>query len=262
MARLARDWYSLAVPDPRNYLAPDDLLAGRVILVTGSTRGLGRAVSLACAMHGATLVLSGRDMSSLNGVYDEIVNAGLPKPAIVVLDLNTAGWREYEHLASVVETQLGRIDGIVHCASHFEKLSSLENQRIEEWQHMLRVNVLAPFSLNQACSRLLRAAPDASLVFTSEMHASTPAAFWGGYAVSKAALETLAHIQASEWTNQANLRANIIVPGPIASPLRSRTHPGEVRDKLPRPEDVTALYLYLLGADSRGINGQIFRYQP
>lgn len=249
------------MPDPRTYQAPGDLLAGRAVLVTGATRGLGRAVALACAKYGATVVLNGRDARLLNEVYDEIINAGLPEPAIIALDLNTAGWREYEHAANLIEIQLGRLDGIVHCASHLEKLSSLEAQRIDEWQHMLRVNVIAPFALDQACARLLRDAPDASLVFTSETHASAPSAFWGGYAVSKAALETLARIQADEWSSHANRRANIVIPGPIASPLRSRTHPGELRDTLPRPEDVTPLYLYLLGSDSREVSGQVFRFQ-
>ena len=249
------------MPDPRTYRAPTDLLAGRAILVTGATRGLGRAVALACAKHGASVVLHGRDSRLLDEIYDEISNINLPEPAILALDLSTAGWREYEHAANVIETQLGRLDGIVHCASHLEKLSSLEAQRIDEWQHMLRVNVIGPFALDQACARLLRNAPDASLVFTSETHASAPSAFWGGYAVSKAAAETLAKIQADEWSNHPNRRANVVIPGPIASPLRSRTHPGEMHSTLPKPEDVTALYLYLLGPDSREVSGQTFRFQ-
>ena len=247
--------------DPVAYRAAADLLSERVILVTGATRGLGRAVALACARHGATVILSGRDSRLLEDVYDAIAGSALPEPAIAVLDLHTAGWREYDHMAGIIEKQLGRLDGIVHCASHLEKLSSLEAQRIDEWQHMLRVNVIAPFAIDQACSRLLRDSPDASLIFTSETHASAPSAFWGGYAVSKAALETLARIQSDEWSSDAHRRANIVIPGPIASPLRSRTHPGEVRDALPRPEDVTPLYLYLLGPDSRDVNGQIFRFQ-
>ena len=210
------------MPDPRKYQAAEDLLTERVVLVTGSTRGLGRAVSLACAKHGATVVLNGRDLPLLDEIYDEITSSALPKPAILPLDLGTAGWREYEHVANVIETQLGRLDGIVHCASLMEKLSSLEAQQIEEWQQMLRVNVIAPFALDKACARLLRDAPDASLVFTSETHASAPTAFWGGFAVSKAALETLARIQADEWSSHANLRANIVVPGPIASMKRRR----------------------------------------
>ena len=127
---------------------------------------------------------------------------------------------------------------------------------------MLRVNLIAPFALTQACSRLLRKAPDASVVVTSETHAGAASAFWGGYAVSKAGLETLVRIQADEWSSEANLRINTVIPGPINSPLRSKTHPGEQREALPAPEAVVPLYLYLLGPDSRGVSGQTFRYRP
>ncbi len=237
------------------------MLDARVILVTGASRGIGRAVAIACAAHGATLVLNGRDIGLLDTVYDEITSAGSPEPATLPLDLGTAGWREYMHAAKLIERQLGRLDGIAHCASHLEKLSPLETQTIDEWLHMLQINLIAPFAINQACARLLRQAPDASIVFTSETHASAPAAFWGGYAVSKAGLETMAHIQADEWSSDTDPRANVIVPGPINSPLRNKTHPGERATELPSPEALTPLYLYLLGPDSRGVNGKTFRYQ-
>lgn len=251
----------MTIPDPSRYDAPADLLAGRVILVTGATRGIGRAVAQACAQHGATTVLNGRDIKLLDALYDEITTGGLPEPAILPLDLATAGEREYISAARLIEDQLGRLDGIVHCASHLEKLSSLETQTIEEWQHMLRINLIAPFAINQACARLLRQAPDASVVLTSETHGSAPAAFWGGYAVSKAGLETLAQIQADEWSGQQQLRINTVIPGPANSPLRNKTHPGELTDTLPPPEALVPLYLYLLGPDSRGVSGQTFRYQ-
>ena len=252
----------MIVIDPLRYQPPADLLTGRVILVTGASRGLGHAVALACARHGATVVLNARNLARLEAAYDEIVRAGLAEPALLPLDLDTAGWREYAHAASLIEKQLGRLDGIAHCASHLEKLSALETQSIDEWQRMLRVNLIAPFAINQVCSRLLRESPDASVVVTSETHASAPAAFWGGYAVSKAGLETLARIQSDEWSGAENLRINTVVPGPINSPLRGKTHPGENADALPSPGKLAPLYLYLLGSDSRGINGRTFYAQP
>jgi NAD(P)-dependent dehydrogenase (short-subunit alcohol dehydrogenase family) len=248
--------------DVARYQPPADLLAGRVILVTGSTRGLGHAVALACASHGATVVLNGRNAGLLDAVYDEIARAGLTEPASLPLDLATAGWREYAQAAGLIEKQLGRLDGIAFCASHLEKLSPLETQSIDEWERMLRVNLIAPFAITQACVRLLRHSPDASVVVTSEMHASAPAAFWGGYAVSKAGLETLAMIQHDEWSGDKNLRINTVVPGPINSPLRGKTHPGENTDTLPAPGSLAPLYLYLLGPDSRGVSGQTFPAQP
>ena len=247
--------------DPYHYEAPPDLLAKRVVLVTGASRGIGRAVALACAQHGATVVLNGREVSLLDALYDEIVTGNWPEPATLPLDLGTAGEREYLNAARLIETRLGRLDGIAHCASHLEKLSPLETQTIEEWQRMIRINLIAPFAIDQACAPLLRQAPDASVVFTSETHASAPAAFWGGYAVSKAGLETLAQIQADEWSGHERLRINTVIPGPVNTPLRNKTHPGEDADALPAPKALAPLYLYLLGPDSRGVSGETFRYQ-
>ena len=247
--------------DPAKYKPATDLLDGRVILVTGASRGLGRAVALACAQHGATVILNGRNTTRLDEVYDEISRAGLPEAATLPLDLETAGWREYAQAAGLFEQQLHRLDGIAHCASHLEKLSPLDTQTIDEWERMLRVNLIAPFAINKACARLLRQSPDASIVQTSETHASAATAFWGGYAVSKSGVETLTRIQADEWSGEEHLRINTVVPGPINSPLRSKTHPGELADDLAPPESLMPLFLYLLGPDSRGVSGQTFRPQ-
>jgi NAD(P)-dependent dehydrogenase (short-subunit alcohol dehydrogenase family) len=241
--------------DPRSYTPNPDLLKDRVILVTGATRGIGRVAALSFAAHGATVVLHGRDVAALERVYDEIEDRGWMEPAAIPLDLDKATTRDFDALAYAIESRLGRLDGILHNAAHFEKLSPLEQQTTEEWQRVLRVNLLTPFALTQACIRLLRAAPDASVVFTSETHGHRPTAFWGAYAVSKAGLETLMKIQAAEWENQPNLRANAIIPGPVDSPLRGRTHPGEVRESRRQPEEVMPAYLYMIGPDSRGISG-------
>lgn len=251
---------NMRIADPARYNAPANLLAGRVILVTGASRGIGRAVAMGCAQHGATVVLNGRDVSLLDALYDDITGGGLAEPATLPLDLATAGESEYVNAAGLIEDQLGRLDGIAHCASHLEKLSPLETQTIEEWQRMLRINLIAPFAINRACARLLRQAPDASVVLTSETHGSAPAAYWGGYAVSKAGLETLAQIQADEWSGKQQPRINTVIPGPVNSPLRGKTHPGELAEALPSPEALVPLYLYLLGEDSQGVSGQTFRY--
>jgi NAD(P)-dependent dehydrogenase (short-subunit alcohol dehydrogenase family) len=95
------------------------------------------------------------------------------------------------------------------------------------------------------------------VVFTSETHGHVPAPYWGGYAASKAGLEALMKIQAAEWDKLANLRANVVIPGPVDSPLRAKTHPGEVAASRRTPESLMPAYLYLIGPDSRGISGKI-----
>ncbi len=241
----------------RDYKPKPDLLKGRVILVTGATRGIGRVAALTFAAHGATVVLHGRDVSALEKVYDEIQEKGHPEPAAIPLALERAGTRDFDSLAHAIESRLGRLDGLLHNAAHLEKLSALDFQTVEEWNRTLQVNLVAPFALTQACARLLKASPDASVVFTSETHGHAPAPFWGGNAASKAGLEALMKVQAAEWETLANLRANVIIPGPVDSPSRAKTHPGELPASRRPPEQLMPAYLYLIGPDSRGVTGKI-----
>ena len=247
----------MKMTDLRNYQPRPDLLKGRVILVTGASRGIGRVAALTFAAHGATVVVHGRDVAALENVYDEIESNGYPRPAAIPLDLDKATTRDYDTLAYAIESQLGRLDGILHNASHVEKLSPLEEQSAEEWNRMLRINLVAPFALTQACVRLLKPSADVSVIFTLESHGHAPAAFWGGYAVSKAGVEALMKIQAAEWQASPNLRANAVIPGPVASPSRAKTHPGEVAASQRQPEELMQTYLYLMGPDSREVSGTV-----
>jgi NAD(P)-dependent dehydrogenase (short-subunit alcohol dehydrogenase family) len=244
-----------------NYLAPPDLLAGRVILVTGASSGLGRAASLAFARHGATVALLARDEAKLEAVYDEIVAAGCPAPAMFPFDLAAADDRGLETLAGTIAHHLKRLDGVLHSAHKFYTLTPLELETLEQWQTLMRVNLIAPFALTRACLPLLRQAPDASVVFTGETHGHQPSAYWGGYAVAKSGLETLTRIWADELSQEDNLRVNTLIPGKVATTLRARTHPGADPDTLPSADDLMPWYLYLMGADSRGVRGQIVECQ-
>ena len=241
---------------PENYSPRNDLLAGRVILVTGAGQGLGRAVALACAAHGATVALLGRRQEKLESTYDGILGAGGAEPALVPLDLEAAGSAEFEALSQVLRRDLKRLDGIAHCASHFVPLGPLANQTLETWMALLKVNLAAPFAITRACLPLLASAPDSSVVFTGETHGAQPAAYWGGFAVSKAGLSPLAHIWADERSRTPNPRMNVLIPGPIATPQRARSHPGEDRDRLRTAEEAARAYVYLLGPDSRPTTGK------
>lgn len=243
----------------KDYQASPTLLKDRVILITGAGQGLGRAISLACATHGATVILSGRQVTKLEKVYDEIIAAGGPEPVIFSTDLGTAQDKDYEALASSIGWQLKRLDGIVHSASLFYNLSPLSIQSSEQWLDLFRVNALSPFALTRACEPLLKRSADASVVLVGESHGDKPAAFWGGFAVSKAALHTYLKIQAEEWEGLGNLRINMVIPGPMHSPQRSRTHPGEEKESLAKPEDLVPYFLYLLGPDGQASRGQIVK---
>lgn len=237
---------------------PADLLHGRVILVTGAGGGIGSAVAQACARHGATVALHGRRLEPLERVYDAITAAGGPEPALLPLDLASATERDFEHAATVLERQLGRLDGIAHLACAFTELAALEHQHLDPWLELLRVNVAAVAALNRAFTPMLRAAPDAAVVLTLEDHGADPGPFWGPYGISKHALGGLLGVQAREWDAPGAPRINAVVPGPVDAPLRARTHPGEARAERRPVAGLVPAYLYLLGPHSRGTTGTTF----
>jgi NAD(P)-dependent dehydrogenase (short-subunit alcohol dehydrogenase family) len=243
----------MPLPSPR--AATDVDLSGRVIMVTGASGGLGKPISLACAARGATLVLHGRIVRKLEAIYDEIVAAGHPQPTILPLDLATASADDFGNVASAIRAQLVRLDGLVHAAAFLGSLGPIEHQSFDAWQKVLRINLAAAMALTRSTLPLLSLAPDASVIFTLDTRGEDPRAYWGAYAAAKAGLSALATTLADEWESRTNLRVNAVVPGPMRTPLRALTHPGEDRSALPMPEVLVPLYLHILGAQAKADSG-------
>ncbi len=239
-----------------NYQTQPDSLKGRVILVTGAGSGLGREAAIAYARHGATVALLGRNETKLDAIYDEILAIDGPEPAMFPFDLEAADDSGFERLAGTISYHLKRLDGILHSAASFFSLTPLNQQTLAQWNSMLKVNLAAPFALTRACLPMLEASPDASVIFTGETHGHKPAAYWGGYAVSKSGLEALTTIFGQELERLPNIRINTLIPGPVNSPLRRKTHPGEDPGSLPQPDDLLPWYLWLMGPDSRDVRGK------
>ena len=247
--------------DPRSYTYPDDVLRERIVLITGASDGIGKALALHAASLGARVVLHGRTVGKLEKVYDEIeMIEGAPRPSIAVLDLASANSESYITLAQSIGQEFGRLDGLVLNASILGERYSIEQYDAVMWQRVMHVNVTSTFALTQVFLPLLLESDDASVVFTSSGVGRTGKAFWGAYAVSKFATEGLCQVLADEHRH-GKLRANCINPGATRTKMRLAAYPGEDRDKLKRPEEILSSYVYLLGPDSKAETGQSLNAQ-
>lgn len=243
----------MPLPAPDSAALPD--LKDRVVLVTGAGGGLGHAITIASATAGATVVLHGRIVRKLEALYDEVTALGAPEPVILPLDLAKAEAEDFANVASALEGQFGRLDAIIHTAVQLGTLGPLEHQSFDLWLSGLRINLAAPMGLTRALARLLAQSTDASVTFTLDTRGQAPHAYWGSYAAAKAGLNALTTIMADEWESRQNLRVNAVVPGPIRSPLRTQTHPGEDRESLPPPEALVPLYLHLISGQTKAESG-------
>ncbi len=239
-----------------DYTAPDGLLDGRIILVTGAGDGIGRAAALSYAAKGATIILAGRTTSKLEAVYDEIEAAGGPQPAIIPLNMDGAASHDYDELAATIEKEFGRLDGLLNNAGILGQRTPIETYDPHTWTQVMQVNVNAQFLLTQAMIPLLRLSDDASIIFTSSGVGREGRAYWGAYCVSKFAVEGLSQTLADELDNTSNIRVNCINPGATRTNMRATAYPGENPNSLPTPEEIMPLYLYLMGPDSKGTTGQ------
>lgn len=247
--------------DPRSYDYPNDILRDRIILITGSSDGIGKALALHAAGLGAQVILHGRSVTKLEKLYDEIEDiAGAPRPSIAVMDLESANAESYTTLAQSIESEFGRIDGLVLNASILGERYSIEQYDAVLWQKVMHVNVTSVFAMTQVFLPLLQQSADPSVIFTSSGVGRTGRAYWGAYAVSKFATEGLSQVLADEH-GHGKLRSNCINPGATRTNMRLAAFPAEDRDALKRPGEILAPYVYLLGPDSKGVTGESFDAQ-
>jgi NAD(P)-dependent dehydrogenase (short-subunit alcohol dehydrogenase family) len=221
--------------------AEDDQLENRIILITGAARGIGASVAKACAAQGATVILLDKNVSGLESVYDAIEHAGHPTPAIYPLDLKGATAPDYQQLATTIDSQFGRLDGLIHCAAALGQLAPVEHQDTKTWLETLHINLTASFLLTKSCLPLLKQQPGSQLIFTTDSHKNK--AYWGAYGISKAALEAFAAQLADELEAQARVQVHCLDPGSVKTELFARAFPAIDPSDLPDADSIAPQYL-------------------
>jgi NAD(P)-dependent dehydrogenase (short-subunit alcohol dehydrogenase family) len=223
----------------------DGPLAGRIALVTGATRGIGRAIALSLGEAGAHVVATGRTQGALEELDDAIQAAGGVRATLVAMDLTKDNG--VDQLGRALFERHGRLDILVHAAGMLAGLRPVAHTPPQIWDRIVALNLTSAYRLIRSLEPLLRASEAGRAVFISCEQARAPKAFWGAYAASKAGLEAMVKSWADE-VDASALRAIIVDPGPTRTALRHQAFPGEDKDQLTEPAAIGTMIVALLAA--------------
>ena len=243
-----------SVPDYHallDYDGPADLLADRVILITGAAHGIGHAVALRYARHGARLVLLDWDRAGLEALSDRIVAQGSAEPVLCPADLSGITIGGVREITDRLGERFGRLDGLLNNAAWVGALAPFEHYPPAAWTKVMNINLAAPFFLTQWCMPLLRKAADPVVGFSLQQ---VSRAYWGAFAMAKAGQQALIGVLADEYGPDSAYPVRVfgVDTGPVLTSGRRQHYPGEAVDAHPQPERVTGPYLYAVGPEAKG----------
>ncbi len=231
-------------------------LKGRLALVTGATRGIGRAVAVSFAKAGAHVIAVGRTQGALEELDDEIQKVGEPA-TLLTLDLRKG--EKIDGLGPTIFERWGKLDVFVGNAAMLGPLSPLPHVTADAWQHVIDVNLTANWRLIRTLDPLLKRSDAGRVILVSSGAADGHYAYWGPYAISKAGVECMGKMYAAECENTP-VRVAIVNPGATRTAMRAKAFPGEDPMTIPAPEDVAPLFLELALPQST-LHGEVVRYR-
>jgi NAD(P)-dependent dehydrogenase (short-subunit alcohol dehydrogenase family) len=232
------------------------ILQNRIALITGASRGIGQAVATRFAAEGAQVILAARGSKGLEETDDVIRSAG-GTATLVAIDLTEE--TAIAALAHSIAARFGRLDILVGNAGLLGELSPIPHQSPESWRRVFAVNVEANLHLIRHCDALLQLSDTPRAMFVSSGVTQSIHPYWGAYAASKAALETMVQTYAAE-TAKTRLRVNLIDPGGVRTRMRAQAFPGEDPQTLPPPEAITDVFVKLAGKDIMQTGETFFAY--
>ncbi len=234
----------------------DQRLKDKLALVTGASRGIGRAVALALADEGAHVILLARRVGALEDLDDEIRENG-GSATLVKLDLTD--FEKVDAIGPTLYERWGKLDILIGNAGILGPLSPIGHISEDSWNDVFNTNVHANWRLMRTCDPLLRASEAGRAVFVTSGAAAAKRAYWAPYSASKAALEALVLCYAHEVEN-TQVRVNLLNPGPVRTAMRARAFPGEDPETLPQPEELVPLFLDLI-MERQTANGKRFDFK-
>src|SRR5215218_4931211 len=230
------------------------LLESKVVMITGASRGLGRAIALACAREGADLVINSRDVGSLDPVAEEAKGVGGAEVLAIPADVSQS--THVENLVDTAIKQFGQIDVLINNAGLLGPRVPIEEYPEDEWRKVLEANLTGPFLLTK--STIPHMPEGGSIINVTSGVSIEGRARWGAYSVSKFGIESLTQILAAE-LEERSIRVNSVDPGSMRTEMRAAAYPDEDPDTLITPEENIGVFLYLASDESEGVTGRRFQ---
>jgi NAD(P)-dependent dehydrogenase (short-subunit alcohol dehydrogenase family) len=231
------------------------MLRGKVVVITGASRGLGRALVLACAKEGANLVVNSRNEDSLRPVAEEAEEAGAE---VLAIPADVSVGTDVENLADGTIQRFGRVDVLVNNAGLLGPRVPIEEYPEDEWRRVLDANLTAPFLLSRAL--IPHMSEGGSIINVTSGVSIEGRAEWGAYSVSKFGVEGLTQILAAELEDRG-IRVNSVDPGGMRTEMRAAAYPDEDPATRTTPEENTGVFLYLASDESKGVTRERFKAQ-
>ena len=232
------------------------MLRDKAIMITGASRGLGKALALACAQEGASLIISSRDAGSLDPVAEEVEGVGVTEVLAIPADISRR--THVETLVRATVEQFGQIDVLINNAGLLGPRVPIEEYPEDEWRKVLEANLTGPFLLTK--STIPHMPEGGSIINVTSGVSIEGRARWGAYSVSKFGIESLTQILAAE-LEERSIRVNSVDPGSMRTEMRAAAYPDEDPDTLITPEENTEVFLYLASDESKDVTGERFRAQ-
>ena len=220
----------------------DRHLEGRLAVVTGASRGIGRDVAIALGRAGAHVIAIARTVGGLEELDDEIQAAG-GSATLVPVDLTD--FDAIDRLGASIYERWKKLDILIGNAAMLGPLSPLGHIKPDAWKNVIDLNLTSNWRLIRSLDPLLKLSDAGRVVFVTSGVGHKPRAYWGSYAVSKAALEMLSNIYAAECV-KTNIRVNLVNPGPTRTKMRAQAMPGEDPETLPKPDTLVPLFMSLV----------------
>ena len=231
------------------------MLRGKVVMITGASRGLGRALTLACAEEGANLVITSRSAESFEPVAEEAEGTGVE---VLAIPADISRSTHVERLVDAAVERFGRIEVLINNAGLLGPRVPIEEYPEDEWRKVLEANLTGPFLLTKAVIPYMPEGGSIVNITSGVSIEGRPR--WGAYSVSKFGLEGLTQILAAE-LEEHGIRVNSVDPGSMRTEMRAAAYPDEDPMTLITPEDNTDVFLYLASDESRNVTGERFKAQ-